>query len=92
MDACYGGFAAPAPSKRAERERADAERREEIERELDVLYEALLLRPQKQGGSYLSNARIDGRFVLRGCVLNFRTRERDMELLLEHCRTAAAAA
>jgi hypothetical protein len=44
---------------------------------------------QKEGSSYLSNARIRGRFALRGCVLNYRTTERDMEILLEDVRRAA---
>jgi hypothetical protein len=45
---------------------------------------------RKAGSSYLSNARIRGRFALRGCVLNRRTTERDMEILLDDVRQAAA--
>ena len=36
--------------------------------------------------------RIDGKFALRGCVLNYRTTERDMEILLEDVRRAGLQA
>jgi hypothetical protein len=32
---------------------------------------------------------IGGRFALRGCVLNYRTTPRDMEILLEDLRRVA---
>jgi len=57
--------------------------------DLDALNERILVDVQRAGGSYLSNARIGGKFALRGCVLNYRTTERDMELLLEDVRRAA---
>jgi len=57
--------------------------------DLDSLNERILFELQRDGGSYLSNARLRGRFALRGCVLNYRTSERDMELLLEDLRRAA---
>jgi len=56
--------------------------------DLDVLNERILVDVQRAGGSYLSNARIGGKFALRGCVLNYRTTERDMELLLDDVRRA----
>lgn len=59
------------------------------EEELDALNESLLKRLQRDGSSYLSNARVGGKFALRGCVMNFRTSERDMEVLLEDCRRLA---
>lgn len=59
--------------------------------DLDALNERILLATQRAGSSYLSNARIRGAFALRGCVLNYRTTERDMEILLEDVRRAAAA-
>jgi glutamate/tyrosine decarboxylase-like PLP-dependent enzyme len=59
------------------------------EPELDALNESLLKRLQRAGSSYLSNARIHRKFALRGCVLNYRTTERDMKILLEDCRRAA---
>jgi aromatic-L-amino-acid decarboxylase len=48
-----------------------------------------MLALQRAGSSYVSNARIGGNFALRGCVLNYRTTRRDMEILLEDVRRAA---
>ena len=59
------------------------------EQELDALNERLLTELQRDGSSYLSNARIGGRFALRGCVMNYRTTPRDMEILLEDLRRVA---
>jgi glutamate/tyrosine decarboxylase-like PLP-dependent enzyme len=56
---------------------------------LDLLNEHLLLAVQRAGSSYLSNAHVHGKFALRGCVLNYRTTERDMERLFEDVRSAA---
>ena len=60
-----------------------------IEEQLDVHNERLLLALQRDGSSYLSNARLRGRFSLRGCVLNYRTTLRDMEVLLDDLRRVA---
>jgi glutamate/tyrosine decarboxylase-like PLP-dependent enzyme len=57
--------------------------------DLDALNEQVLVKLQRGGNSYLSNARVNGKFALRGCVLNYRTTERDMEILLEDVRKAA---
>lgn len=51
--------------------------------DLDALNERILVELQRGGNSYLSNARIRGHFALRGCVLNYRTTTRDMEIVLE---------
>ena len=59
--------------------------------DLDALNERILLALQREGSSYLSNARVKGKFALRGCVLNYRTTVRDMEILLEDVRRAARA-
>jgi glutamate/tyrosine decarboxylase-like PLP-dependent enzyme len=59
--------------------------------DLDALNEQVMLALQRAGSSYLSNARIGGKFALRGCVLNYRTTRRDMEILLEDVRAAASA-
>src|SRR6266545_3672833 len=56
---------------------------------LDRLNEQIMLALQQDGSSYLSNATIHGRFALRGCVLNYRTTRRDMEILLDDIRRAA---
>lgn len=58
--------------------------------DLDALNERTLVRLQSDGGSYVSNARIRGRFALRGCVLNYRTTLDDMQALLDDVRRAAA--
>jgi aromatic-L-amino-acid decarboxylase len=57
--------------------------------DLDKLNERVMLALQRAGSSYVSNARIGGNFALRGCVLNYRTTRRDMEILLEDVRKAA---
>jgi len=57
--------------------------------DLDQWNERLLVALQRGGSSYLSNARVDGKFALRGCVLNYRTTRRDMQILLEDVRKAA---
>ncbi len=53
---------------------------------IDNLNERILTVLQKGGSSYLSNARLNGRFALRGCVLNFRTTKADIEILLNDVR------
>ena len=57
--------------------------------QLDAWNERLLVALQRDGSSYLSNARIRGRFALRGCVLNHRTTLEDMEILLADLRRVA---
>ena len=68
---------------------ADEDERRRIEQELNDLNERLLIELQRDGSSYLSNALLGGRFGLRGCVMNYRTTERDMEILLDDLRRAA---
>ncbi|MDQ6622879.1 MAG: aminotransferase class I/II-fold pyridoxal phosphate-dependent enzyme, partial [Verrucomicrobiota bacterium] len=58
--------------------------------DLDHLNERLLVALQRDGNSYLSNATINGHFALRGCVMNYRTTLRDMEILLDDLRRLAA--
>ena len=57
--------------------------------DLDALNEGILITLQRSGTSYLSNARVGGKFGLRGCVLNYRTTTQDMEGLLQDVRDAA---
>jgi aromatic-L-amino-acid/L-tryptophan decarboxylase len=68
---------------------ADEKERKRIEEEVDALNERLLIRLQQDGSSYLSNARLRGRFSLRGCVINYRTTLRDLEILLDDLRRLA---
>lgn len=56
---------------------------------IDHFNERLLIALQRDGSSYLSNAALGGRFALRGCVLNYRTTLRDMEILLDDLRRVA---
>lgn len=56
---------------------------------IDAFNERLLVALQRDGSSYLSNAMLAGRFALRGCVLNYRTTLRDMEILLDDLRHVA---
>jgi aromatic-L-amino-acid/L-tryptophan decarboxylase len=56
--------------------------------DLDALNERALVALQRAGRTYLSNAGLRGKFALRGCVLNYRTTERDMDRILEDVRAA----
>ena len=56
---------------------------------VDAFNERLLVALQRDGSSYLSNTMLGGRFALRGCVLNYRTTLRDMEILLDDLRSVA---
>ena len=57
--------------------------------DLNQVNERILLDLQKGGRTYLSNATVDGRFGLRGCVLNYRTSEEDIQRVLEDARRAS---
>src|SRR5207248_5486862 len=63
--------------------------RNESPQAIDAFNERLLIGLQRDGSSYLSNATLSGRFALRGCVLNYRTTLRDMEILLDDLRRVA---
>jgi len=56
---------------------------EAVERYLDNLNLEILNDLQGGGEVYLSNAVIQGRFVLRVCIVNFRTRLKDIKALVE---------
>jgi glutamate/tyrosine decarboxylase-like PLP-dependent enzyme len=66
-----------------------AQLRGELPEAIDAFNERLLVALQRDGSSYLSNATLNGRFALRGCVLNYRTTLRDMEILLDDLRRVA---
>jgi len=63
--------------------------RNESSQTIDAFNERLLVALQRDGSSYLSNTTLGGRFALRGCVLNYRTTLRDMEILLDDLRRVA---
>jgi aromatic-L-amino-acid/L-tryptophan decarboxylase len=48
---------------------------------LNQLNAELLIRLQKSGDAFLSNAMVKGKFLLRACVVNFRTSLEDIEAL-----------
>jgi glutamate/tyrosine decarboxylase-like PLP-dependent enzyme len=50
---------------------------------LDRLNQKLLERIQSSGEAFVSNAVIGGRYLLRACIVNFNTDERDIEALPE---------
>jgi glutamate/tyrosine decarboxylase-like PLP-dependent enzyme len=62
--------------------------RNQSTQQIDAFNERLLVALQQDGSSYLSNTTLNGRFALRGCVLNYRTTLRDMEVLLDDLRRA----
>ncbi len=72
------------PGDHAARVRSEVE-----ETRLDHFNEELLIKLQRGGGSYVSNASLGGRFALRACICNYRTTRRDMQTLLEDVRRAA---
>jgi glutamate/tyrosine decarboxylase-like PLP-dependent enzyme len=63
--------------------------RNESTQQIDAFNERLLVALQQDGSSYVSNAMLGGRFALRGCVLNYRTTLRDMEILIDDLRRVA---
>ena len=54
---------------------------EQTEALLNELNRALLARVEKSGRAFVSNAVIDGKFLLRLCIVNFRTMVSDIEAL-----------
>jgi aromatic-L-amino-acid decarboxylase len=62
------------------------------EAEVDRLNRRVLDLVQQQGHVYLTATELHGRLALRACIVNFRTRETDLDALLAAVRSAAAAA
>jgi len=56
---------------------------DDVEGYLDRLNREILARLQNGGEAFVSNAIIDGRFLLRACVVNFRTTIDDIEALMQ---------
>jgi glutamate/tyrosine decarboxylase-like PLP-dependent enzyme len=54
---------------------------EQVERYLDALNCELLDRLQHRGETFVSNAVVDGRYLLRACIVNFHTTQSDVEAL-----------
>jgi glutamate/tyrosine decarboxylase-like PLP-dependent enzyme len=53
----------------------------EVEEYLNRLNTELLTHIQNSGQAYISNAVIDGKFLLRACIVNFRTSLTDIQAL-----------
>lgn len=57
--------------------------------ELNRLNRTVLDRIQRDGRVFLTGTELAGRFVLRACIVNFRTTEPDLEALVDAVRNAA---
>jgi aromatic-L-amino-acid decarboxylase len=58
------------------------------EAELNPLNASILKRTQKRGRVYLSNATLAGKFCLRACIVNHRTRDSDIDAIVPEVLTA----
>ena len=58
---------------------------------LNELNKKILQDVQKSGEAFISNAQVNGRYLLRACLVNFRTREKDLDILLELIAKIGAA-
>jgi glutamate/tyrosine decarboxylase-like PLP-dependent enzyme len=59
--------------------------------ELDALNQRILQRVIQRGRVYISNASLRGRFALRACFVNHRTKEDDVRAVVEEVLAAANA-
>jgi glutamate/tyrosine decarboxylase-like PLP-dependent enzyme len=55
----------------------------DVSRYLNVLNEELLDRTQRRGEMFVSNAVVGGHYVLRACIVNFRTGPADITALID---------
>jgi len=58
---------------------------------LDTLNHDLIERMQEEGEAFVSNAVVNGRYLLRACVVNFRTTEADVAALMDVVRRLGRA-
>ncbi|MBL8134149.1 MAG: aminotransferase class V-fold PLP-dependent enzyme [Anaerolineae bacterium] len=56
--------------------------------EIDALNRALLPRVQESGEAFVTGTELDGRAVIRACIVNFRTQEAHLDRLLAAVRRA----
>jgi len=56
---------------------------------LNQLNAAILRRTQKRGRIYLSNATLAGKFCLRACIVNHRTKDADIDAVISEVLAAA---
>ncbi|HEY7280483.1 MAG TPA: pyridoxal-dependent decarboxylase [Actinomycetota bacterium] len=57
---------------------------------LDLLNQRIMTEIQLDGRVFYSNAMVEGRFVLRSCLVNFRTEARDVDAVVEVTAEIAA--
>ena len=55
----------------------------QVERHLDALNRELVDQLQRGGETFVSNAVVGGQYVLRACIVNFHTAQRDVEAVPE---------
>ncbi len=65
--------------------------REGADAYLDTLNRILIERMQHEGAAFVSNAVVDGRYLLRACVVNFRTTSADVDALMDVVRRLGRA-
>lgn len=68
---------------------ASASKRRTINSELDQLNERVMHAVQRSGHAYLSSATVKGKFALRACITNFRTKRDDIDITLDVIREIA---
>lgn len=56
--------------------------------DLDALNQSILTQVTRRGRVYLSNAKIGGAFALRACIVNHRTTEDDIRLIVSEVLAA----
>jgi aromatic-L-amino-acid decarboxylase len=54
------------------------------EEALNALNKTIMERMQANGAAFLTNTTLDGRFLLRACILHYGTTERDIDAMLEN--------
>ena len=59
------------------------------ENDVNQLNAAILKRTQKRGRVYISNATLAGKFCLRACIVNHRTKDADVDAVIPEVLTAA---
>ncbi len=81
-----------APKEFRERLRqAGVEESKEVTVELNDLNQRIMLKVQRGGQAYVSNATIHDKFALRACITNFRTTRADIDQTLDIIREAASS-
>jgi len=63
--------------------------RAKSEEKLNKLNSDIMVKVQRGGESYISNTMINGKFALRACIVNYRTIDKDLEVLLDTIRKKA---